>query len=140
MKNEIIKIWIARCMIGLVVIDNLQAAVFFLVRPDFFVPSFELTGEAGNAVIQGIGLLFAMWTVPYVLAMIHPVRYRVSLVEALIMQSIGLLGESVLLFLLPNGHEILAGSVMRFIYFDGGGLILLLAAFWITRRLKSTSL
>lgn len=140
MKSEIIKNWIARCMIGLVVIDNLQAAVFFLVRPDFFVPSFELTGEAGNAVIQGIGLLFAMWTVPYVFAMIHPVRYRISLVEALIMQSIGLLGESVLLFLLPNGHEILAGSVMRFIYFDGGGLILLLAAFWITRRLKSTSL
>ncbi len=137
MKNRYhIKLWIARCLIALVVIDNLQAAVLFLVRPAYFAPSFELGGIAGNAIIQGIGLLFAMWTVPYVFAMIHPIQHRISLIEALIMQTIGLVGEMVLLNLLPGGMDVLEGSVERFIYFDAGGLLLLLGAFLLTRKLK----
>lgn len=133
-----LRIWIARCLITLVVIDNLQAAILFLLKPSWFSPSFELTGAAGDAVIQGIGLLFAMWTVPYGFAMVEPVKNRISLIEALLMQTIGLVGESVLLYLLPAGHEVLTGAVGRFIVFDGAGLALLLAAFFLTRKIKDT--
>lgn len=137
MKRQEKRTWIARCLIALVVIDNLQAAVLFLVKPSWFSPSFELTGVASDAVIQGIGLLFAMWTVPYVFAMVDPVKHRTSLIEALIMQAIGLVGESALLILLPAGHEILTGAVIRFIIFDGAGLVFLLAAFFLSRKIKS---
>lgn len=136
MKKLELRIRIARCLIALVVIDNLQAAILFLIKPSLFSPSFELTGAAGDAVIQGIGLLFAMWTVPYGFAMIDPVKYRISLIEALLMQAIGLVGESVLLYLLPAGHVVLTGAVVRFIVFDGAGLALLLAAFFLTRKIK----
>ncbi len=124
-------------MIGLVILDNLQAAILFLIRPTVFAPSFELGDAAGNAAIQGIGLLFVMWTVPYVVALVDPIRYRISLIEALAMQTIGLIGEMVLLKMLPGEMTALASSVWRFIYFDGAGLILLLGAFLLSCKLKS---
>ena len=88
------------------------------------------------AMLRGMGLLFLMWNIPYLVALIHPLRHYVSLVEAVIMQSIGVAGESLLLAALPGQHSQLHASVMRFIYFDGGGLILLLAAFILVRRLR----
>ena len=42
------------------------------------------------------------------------------------MQAIGLIGETVLLVLLPTGHATLNSTVQRFILFDGIGLLLLL--------------
>jgi hypothetical protein len=75
-----------------------------------------------------MGILFLMWNVPYALAAWHPRRHRTSLLEALIMQAIGLLGETALLLLLPPGHEPLRATAMRFIFFDGFGLLLLLVA------------
>ena len=71
-----------------------------------------------------------MWNVPYAVALIHPLRYRVSLYEATAMQAIGLLGETLILISLPLGHSILQASLMRFITFDGAGLVLLLLAIW----------
>ncbi len=44
----------------------------------------------------GMGVLFLMWNVPYAVALWHPLRHRISLYEALAMQAIGLLGESLI--------------------------------------------
>ncbi len=135
-KNFDLVIWIARGLVGLVAFSNLLAAIPFFISPELFVFSFELSGDVGNAVIRGFGLLFLMWTIPYLVAVIHPLRHFTSLVEAVLMQAIGVAGESLILVFLPGGHAVLQSSVMRFIYFDGGGLVLLLIAFGLMVREK----
>lgn len=131
-------IWFARILICMVTFINLMAAFQFMVLPDVYAPGFELQGESGEAMIRGIGLLFLMWNVPYVIALLHPVKHIVSLIEAVIMQTIGVVGESVSLAMLPGEHPLLHASVMRFILFDGGGLLLLLIALgcglWIKKK------
>jgi hypothetical protein len=126
------RIWIGRILIGAVFLMNVQAAVLFLWRPGNFAPAFELGGVVGTAAIRGIGLLFLMWTVPYFVALLNPVKYRISLYEALAMQSIGVAGESILLFSLPPGHPTLEGAILRFVIFDSLGLLALLLAVWVT--------
>lgn len=135
-KYKITLTWLARILIGLITFFNLQAAILFLLRPADYAPGFELSGISGSAVIQGMGLLFVMWNVPYVVALIHPVRYRLSLVEAVIMQTIGVVGETGLLLTLPGAHPLITTTVTRFIIFDGSGLLLLVIAWLLTRKLK----
>lgn len=125
------RIWIARGLIVVVTLMNLQAALQFMLRPQMYAPGFEMTGIAGEAMIQGLGLLFLMWNIPYIFAVVQPLRNFVSLVEAVIMQFIGVVGETLLLIGLPGEHPILEASVKRFILFDGSGLVFLLAAFWM---------
>lgn len=123
------RIWIARGLIAVVTLMNLQAALQFMLRPQMYAPGFEMTGIAGEAMIQGLGLLFLMWNIPYIFAVVQPLRNFVSLIEAVIMQFIGVVGETLLLIGLPGEHPILEASVKRFILFDGSGLVFLLAAF-----------
>lgn len=127
-KKRLLKIWSARLLVAAVTLMNLQAALVFLIRPGDFLPAFELSGEPGRAMIQGVGLLFLMWCVPYVFAAIHPKRNFISLVQAVIMQAIGVIGESVLLVMIKGEHPQIHASVLRFIWFDSGGFVLLLVA------------
>jgi hypothetical protein len=122
------KIWISRSLIATVVFINLMAAIEFMAQPQVYAPGFELEGEPGAAMIQGMGLLFLMWNVPYLVALLHPAKHFVSLIESVAMQAIGVAGESALLLTLPGSHPQIQSSVTRFILFDGGGLIFLLAA------------
>jgi predicted membrane protein len=130
------KFWSARLLIGLVLIINLQSAFVFFWKPATFAPAYELIGVPGQAAIQGFAVLFLMWNIPYLVAWIHPIRFRVSLYEAIAMQSIGLIGESLILWGLPVEHTILRSSITRFIIFDGGGLMALIAAAWITKSIQ----
>ena len=123
-------------LIGSVLFWNVQCALAFLFAPATFAPGFELSGAAGAAAVRGMGVLFLMWNVPYAVALWHPVRYRVSLYEAITMQAIGLIGESLILWSLGGAHPVAAGSVTRFIAFDGAGLVLLVLAVWVTRRIR----
>lgn len=133
-SNEKLRLLMARILIGLVLLDNLTCAALFLVTPADYVPSFELQGAAGKAMVQGIGLLFVMWNVPYVFALVDPRKFRISLLEAILMQAIGLIGESILRTMLPAGLSIMRMAVMRFIVFDAAGLALLFLAGWLTRK------
>jgi hypothetical protein len=133
--NQRTRLFVARCCIGLVLIMNLYCAVQFLLKPEFFKTGFELTGIPGNAMIQGMGLLFIMWNVPYVFALLHPVKNRISMVESFIMQWIGVSGETFLINQLPGSHPYLHATINRFILFDGAGFIMLLIAFLITRSI-----
>lgn len=126
--------WLSRLLIGIVTTLNLQAAVLFMLIPNRFVSSFEMTGETGNAVIQALGLLFLMWNVPYIFALIDPIKNRTSLIQANIMQAIGVIGETGILTTLRDSHPMLASSITRFIIFDASGLGLLLIALLISMR------
>ena len=108
--------WISRLLIG------------FVTAPDGFASAYELSGISGEAAIRGFGVLFLMWNVPYLFALKDPVRYRLALIFALLMQSIGLIGESYILSTIAAEHNLLRYSILRFIIFDGIGLLLLVVA------------
>jgi len=118
-------IWVARVLIAIVLTWNLEAAISFLVSPAPYLAAFELQGLPGEIAVAGTGLLFLMWQVPYVFAMVNPMKFKVSLIEALVMQSIGLVGESLLLTRITSEHAMLSSSITRFILFDGIGVVLL---------------
>ncbi len=138
MKNA--RLWLARLFIAVVFFFNVQCAVAFLAAPQAYAPGFELAGPAGEGMVRGLGVLFLMWNVPYAVALWHPLRFRISLVEAVAMQIIGVTGETLLLAALPAGHNVLRASVTRFIAFDASGMALLLIAFWLVARFSSTPL
>ena len=129
-------IWIARFLIGLVLFINVQSAVVFFANPAGFAPAYELSGTPGVAAIRGFAVLFLMWNVPYAVAFVNPQKYRVSLYEAIAMQAIGLIGESIILMGLPEEHAILNASILRFILFDGMGLMALILAARVTHALR----
>jgi hypothetical protein len=130
---------LARGLIGVVILWNLQAAVVFLIWPERYISGFELQGTASEAMLRGLGVMFVMWNVPYAVAMWHPVRHRTSLYEALAMQTIGLIGEAAIYFSLSGGLEVLRSSISRFIVFDAIGLLLLILAALLTRKILINS-
>jgi hypothetical protein len=133
-ESAIARLWVGRVLIGVVIFINLQSALAFFFHPATYAPWYEFEGIAGTAAIRGFGVLFIMWNIPYIVALIHPQKYHVSLLEAIAMQMIGLTGESFILNALPAEHTILRGSIIRFIAFDGGGLVALVLAARITRK------
>lgn len=124
-------LWCARIVFGLVFIINVQCALQFVFTPDTYVGAYELEGISGIIALQGMGIAFLMWNVTYPFFIAHPIKWRIVGIIILFQQAIGLVGESLLLACLPNGHEILASSIQRFIFFDGIGLLVMAAAYFI---------
>ena len=133
------RLWTSRLLISFVTVWNVQAAVAFIISPGSFIHAYELSGAAGESAVRGVGILFLMWNVPYVFAAINPIRYRLGLVFALLMQLTGLIGESYILSILPMGYETLKSSVLRFVIFDGTGLVLLLLAWLLVGKQKDAT-
>ena len=133
-KHKDYSLWLARFLIAIVAGWNLQAALVFILWPERFLHGFELTGVPGVAAVRGTGILFLMWNVPYLVALWNPRKYRLALGIAIVMQFVGLAGESLILFTLPDGHALLSAFITRFVTFDGSGLALLLIAFWILKN------
>ncbi len=131
--NATTRLWTSRGLIGLVLFANVQCALAFLAAPARYAPAYELAGAVGAAAIQGYAVLFLMWNVPYLIGFANPVRYRVSLLEAVAMQALGVIGESYIWVQLPAQFPTLRASILRFILFDAAGLLALLLAAWITR-------
>jgi hypothetical protein len=127
-------LWLSRLLIGLVAAWNLQAAFAFIFTPDKFVGAYELSGAAGEAAVRGVGVLFLMWNIPYLFALKNPVQYKLALILALLMQFTGLIGESYILSTLGMEHVVLRGSILRFIAFDGVGVILLGIAYLLIKE------
>jgi hypothetical protein len=132
-KDRDVRLWAARFLIALVAAWNLQAALVFILWPERFAPGFELGGVPGATAVRGTGILFLMWNVPYLVGLWHPRKYCLALGMALAMQFISLVGESLILVTLPQGHTLLRASIIRFINFDGSGLLLLVLAFWLVK-------
>jgi hypothetical protein len=132
------RINLARLLVGIVFVWNVQCALAFLIRPEAYAAGFELAGAVGQAVMQSLGVLFLMWNVPYAVALWHPVKHRTALFEAVTMQAIGVAGESWILWGLGHEHAILRSSITRFIWFDAAGLALLLVAACLVRGISNT--
>lgn len=121
--------WTVRVAYTIVFIINVMCALQFALTPQDFAAAYELNGVAGEAAVRGLGIAFLMWNATYPAFIVAPQRFRVLGWVVLAQQAIGLVGESLLLAGLPAGHDVLASSVLRFIAFDGGGLVLMAAAF-----------
>ena len=128
------RLWLSRLLIFIVTAWNLQAALAFILWPDAYSPGFELSGLPGATAVRGTGLLFLMWNLPYLVALSHPLRYRLALKLALAMQAIGLAGESLIFLGLTPEHGLLQDSIFRFMLFDAAGLVVLAAALWLVRK------
>ena len=133
-QRETRKVWIARLLVAVVIFINLQAALQYILNPNAYSGAFELEGIPGMAAVMGVGILYVMWQVPYVFAAINPIEHRLSLTEAVLMQAIGLLGETWLRSRIPTEHDILRNSILRYIIFDAGGLVLLGIAWFLVNR------
>ncbi len=127
---------LVRFLIGVVLLINLQCALVFLWQPEHYMGGFGLSGEVGQGMLRAMGLLFLMWNVPYIFALWHPLKNFTSLVEAVIMQSIGFIGETVILVIGNYQDPLVYSSVKRFILFDGSGLVLLAAALLVVQNQK----
>lgn len=123
-----------RLLIGLVAFLNLQCAFLFLFHPGDYLLGFELSGAPGRAAVQGMGVLFVMWNIPYLLAVWNPFHNYAALLAALIMQLTGVLGETWIFMGVPVQNAVLRAAITRFILFDFGGLLLLGWAFALVRR------
>ena len=122
-------VWFARVAFAAVFALNVMCALQFVIDPGSYAGAYELEGVAGEAAVRGIGIAFLMWNATYPAFIAAPSRFRVLGWVILAQQAIGLVGESLLLCNLPAGHDVLASSVMRFIAFDGAGLVLMGVAF-----------
>jgi hypothetical protein len=125
-------IWACRAAFALVFAVNVHCALSFAVDPASYTGGFELTGVAGEAATRGMGVAFLMWNCTYPLVIWRPARHRALAGVVLAQQVVGLAGETAILAGLPADHAALAGGIMRFVAFDGFGLIVMAAAFaWL---------
>jgi hypothetical protein len=123
-------VWAARLAFLTVFVINMMCVVQFVLWPGGYAGAYELSGVPGDVAIRGIGIAFAMWNVTYPLVIFNPDRFRTVGWIVLAQQLVGLVGESWILSTLPAGHDLLASSILRFIVFDGAGLVLMAAAFF----------
>lgn len=121
--------WVVRLAFLLVFVINVQCALQFILWPESFLGAYQLEGASGIAAMQGMGVTFLMWNATYPLYLVNPNRYRALGIIILAQQAIGLVGESFILFGLPETAHILQASITRFIAFDGAGLVIMAAAY-----------
>jgi hypothetical protein len=139
--RERIADWFARLAVGFVFALNVSCAFAFIFQPDLYSSGFELTGLPGRVMVQALGIAFLMWNVTYPPVVFRPQSQQTLFAVILIQQVIGLSGETCLWLNLPNEHPALAMTGLRFIIFDGLGLVLMGIAFaWLRYETQSSRL
>ena len=133
-KEDNRMLWLARIIVGAVFLMNVSCALAFILQPGKYSPGFEVAGVPGRIYVQGLGILFLMWNATYPPVIFQPIRYRALFVVVLIQQAIGFAGETWLWLTLPAGHSPLRTTGLRFILFDGIGLIAITGAYWLLRK------
>ena len=121
--------WAVRLCFAFVFAANVQCALGFALMPEAYMGAYELAGASGRVATQGIGVAFLMWNCTYPLVIWRPARHRALAGVVLAEQGVGLAGETAILAGLPADHAALAGGIMRFVAFDGVGLVLMGASF-----------
>ncbi len=118
-----------RLAVGVVLALNVSCALAFILQPGLYVHGFELSGVPGQVAVRGMGILFLMWNVPYAWLLVQPRLDRSLFAIVLIQQSLGVVGETWMYLMLPGDHAALRATGLRFILFDAGGLVVMLAGF-----------
>ncbi|MGQ9467152.1 MAG: hypothetical protein ACUVXE_05160 [Anaerolineae bacterium] len=127
-------LWLVRLIVGTVFFFNVTCALAFIARPWDYVPSFEVSGPPGEILVRGMGILFLMWNATYPPVLVRPDRQRTLFAIILVQQAIGLVGETAMWVALPPGHPALWSTGLRFIIFDGAGLVGMGLTFWALVR------
>jgi hypothetical protein len=131
-RNRTFSTWFARAAVAGVFALNVTCALAFLLWPERYAFGFEIEGAPGRAVVQGFGILFLMWNATYPLVILQPQKQRPLFIIILIQQALGVVGETWLWLQLPAGHPALWSTGLRFILFDGMGLLVMgLAVFFL---------
>jgi len=125
--------WLVRLVVGVVFLFNVTCALEFIAWPERYAPAFEVSGTPGQMLVRGMGILFLMWNATYPPVLARPDRNRTLLAVILAQQAIGLAGEVWMWVTLPPGHTALWATGLRFIAFDGAGLVGMGLAFWLLR-------
>jgi len=128
------RLWFTRLLIAVVTLWNLQAALVFILRPQVYTPGFMLAGLPGETAVRGVGVLFLMWNVPYLVALWDPRRYQLALALSLAMQLVGVVGETLIFLSVPADYSLLRASIVRFILFDAAGAVFLTGANWLVSQ------
>ena len=128
--------WFARLAVGFVFIVNVECAMAFILHPEKYIAGFEVGGVAGKVIVQSLGILFLMWNTTYPLVILRPQAHTTLFFIIICQQAIGVVGETWLWLALPAGHAALAATGLRFIVFDGLGLLLMGLAFGLLRWAK----
>ncbi|MDR0308679.1 MAG: hypothetical protein LBH87_01970 [Coriobacteriales bacterium] len=128
------RVWAARILVFVVFAINVYCALLFVFFPEGSMAAYELTGASGRVALQGIGVVFMMWNCTYPLVILNPQKYRALFTIVIAQQIVGLIGESLILIHLPDGHALLAQGILRFIIFDSAGLVGLITAFLLSRK------
>lgn len=117
-----------------VFISNMICIVAFVCSPADYIYSYEVNGSTGAcAAIQGLGIAFAMWNTTYPFFIISPAKNKTLGLVIIVQQIVGLAGELYIQQGLSSDSLVLSESISRFVYFDAGGLILLIAGYIILR-------
>lgn len=138
-QQYLVALWISRLVVGIVFFFNVTCALAFVTKPDQYTAAFEVSGVPGRVLVRGIGMLFLMWNVTYPLVLARPDRHRTLFAVILVQQAIGLVGETWMWLTLPPGHAALWITGLRFIFFDGAGLVGMGIVFWLLRWTRSHS-
>jgi len=132
------KVWLARAAVLLVFGWNVLCALQFFLVPGDYAPAYGLAVTPENeALVAGLGVAFLMWNVTYPAVIANPVKFKALFVVVLVQQLVGLVGESVIWFRLSDASlasSAIADGIMRFVLFDGAGLVLMLVAFCVLRN------
>lgn len=136
MKRTVI-LWLVRLVVGVVFFFNVTCALAFIARPGDYAPAFEVSGIPGEILVRGMGILFLMWNATYPPVLVRPDRQRTLFAVVLAQQAIGVVGETAMWATLPPGHPALWATGLRFILFDGAGLVAMGLAFgWMIWKLR----
>ena len=130
-RRHRLSLWLARLVVGTVFFFNVACALAFVAQPDRYAPGFEVSGVPGRVLVRGIGILFLMWNATYPPVLVRPDRNRTLFAVILVQQAIGLTGETWMWATLPAGHAALWTTGLRFIAFDGAGLVGMGLVFWL---------
>lgn len=126
--------WTTRITVSAVFLSNMICALQFLLWPDGYTSAYELSGDVGTAVIRSFGVLFIMWSLTYPAVIWQPERQRPLFTIVLIQQFVGLTGELCIWASIQNVHAVLSASILRFVVFDGIGLVMMMMAFCLLIR------
>ena len=123
---------IARILVAAVLAMNVMCAIQFIAWPSSFAPAYSLEGAGALAAVQGFGVCFLMWNATYPPVIANPAKRRTLFSVVIAQQAIGLAGETLILVGIDPTAAVHA-SIIRFMAFDAAGLVLLVAAFLLTR-------
>jgi hypothetical protein len=136
--KQAFSIWVSRTLILPVLAMNLYCALVFILSPQAYAPAFELSGLPGQVAIRSVGILFVMWNIPYVIALLDPLNNRTTMLASLMMQLTGVIGESWLYTTIPE-LTVARSSILRFVIFDSLGALFLVAAYLLISQRRQNA-